>query len=349
MAFFGGVARGVQAGLAIGARQQDIQLRRKALAENQRQQFMQQGNERIASNVTSFKGALEAIGKDLEQNQGIPVLLGAFGRVETGGQETPYLTVVDAGQGREALGKYGILSTNLDPANPNNWLAEAGLPNMTKAQFLNSKAAQDQVATIQLRKLMNKYRGDTRKVAAEWFAGPGWEAKMQAGVEDALGTNIPAYVARFQQAFDAELGAMTDQVAQAYRREINDLGSNFAKQGINLNVSAANSEIDAGRIAFVSEVEQARRQAQGEAVAATESAESLGTADAMRAQAETRQLVAGGTPEGEAGILGGTRVQGEVVPFTEDPDSLTKQGLGYRRNADGSVFINPETNSPEII
>ena len=339
MAFFSGLARGVQAGLAIGARQQDIQLRRQQLADSQRSAFMQQGNERLASNVTSFKGALEAIGKDLEQNQGIPVLLGAFGRVETGGQETPYLTVVDAGQGREALGKYGILSTNLDPNNPNNWLAEAGLPNMTKAQFLDSKAAQDQVATIQLRKLMNKYKGDTRKVAAEWFAGPNWEAKMQAGVSDNLGTQIPAYVARFDQAVNQELGSMTDRIAQEYRDEINLLGSNFAKNGLNLDVSAANKEIDAGRIAFVSEVEQARRQAQGEAVAATERAEALGEAAATQAVTTAEEIAqqTAGT-EAPISLAESQTAQGirprapdqTIIDLTPDAEAVLVEQLGKK-------------------
>lgn len=89
----------------------------------------------------------------------------AIGTMETGGQASPYTTVVGSvGQGDPALGRYGVLRSNVGP-----WAKAAGLGNVTAQQFLASKDIQDKVFEYQFGEYVKKYGAEN--AAAAWFAG----------------------------------------------------------------------------------------------------------------------------------------------------------------------------------
>lgn len=108
----------------------------------------------------------------------------AIGTFESGGN---YDTVgVQTAHGR-ALGKYQVMEENLP-----EFLAKAGLPSMTRDEFLRNHSAQDQVFSAVFGGYM-KERGNFNDAASMWFSGkPVAEA---GGRKDALGTSVPAYLA----------------------------------------------------------------------------------------------------------------------------------------------------------
>jgi hypothetical protein len=84
--------------------------------------------------------------------------LWAIGQQESGGN------YADVNSSSGALGKYQVMPSNLS-----NWLAAAGLPQMTAQQFLNNPSAQEQVATSQLKPAFDKYGPEG--AAAIWYSG----------------------------------------------------------------------------------------------------------------------------------------------------------------------------------
>lgn len=67
-----------------------------------------------------------------------------------------------AGQG---LGAYQVMEYNLSP-----WLKEAGMPDMTKQQFLADHTAQDQLFDFKFGQLQTQY-GSFNRAARAWFTG----------------------------------------------------------------------------------------------------------------------------------------------------------------------------------
>jgi hypothetical protein len=115
----------------------------------------------------------------------------AIGTFESGGRyDLEGRQVTDkSGNTGTALGKYQVMSYNLTP-----WLREAGMPAMTKEEFLKSPSAQDQLFNAKFGGYMKKY-GSFNDAATAWFAGEGSVGKEGSGRKDIHGTNVPSYLA----------------------------------------------------------------------------------------------------------------------------------------------------------
>ncbi len=109
----------------------------------------------------------------------------AIGTFESGGRYN--LQGVQTSHGR-ALGKYQVMEEFLP-----EFLRNAGMPSMTKEQFLNSPSAQDQLFNTRFGQYM-KETGSFNDAASKWFSG---KTMAEAGaVSDAHGTTVPRYVAQ---------------------------------------------------------------------------------------------------------------------------------------------------------
>lgn len=105
------------------------------------------------------------------------------------GIEGPVVTS-GAYKGQKALGKYQVM-----PGNLTAWLKEAGLPNMTPQQFLNSPGAQERVFETRSLTEYAKY-GNWDDVASVWFTG-----KPLSGNNASDGYNtVPQYVSKVRTA-----------------------------------------------------------------------------------------------------------------------------------------------------
>lgn len=108
----------------------------------------------------------------------------AIGTFESGGN---YQAIGPMTSHGAALGKYQVMEENLP-----QFLAKAGLPSMTKEEFLKNHAAQDQVFASVFGGYM-KDTGSFNDAASKWFSG---RTQAQAGnAKDSLGTSVTAYVA----------------------------------------------------------------------------------------------------------------------------------------------------------
>lgn len=72
-----------------------------------------------------------------------------------------------AGNTGHAIGHYGVMSYNLA-----NWLAEAGMPSMSEAEFKKNPEAQDNLAAFKMDQYQTKY-GSANAAAIAWFGGEG--------------------------------------------------------------------------------------------------------------------------------------------------------------------------------
>lgn len=113
----------------------------------------------------------------------------AIGHIESGGN---YDTIgVQTSHGR-ALGKYQVMEEFLP-----EFLSKAGLPAMTRDEFLKDHGAQDQVFTANFGGYMKK-TGSANDAASMWLTG---KPLAEAGNrKDAFGTNAQEYVRRFNAA-----------------------------------------------------------------------------------------------------------------------------------------------------
>lgn len=129
----------------------------------------------------------------------------AIGRIESGGN---YSTIgVQTAHG-QALGKYQVMEEFLP-----DFLAKAGLPAMSRDDFLRNHAAQDQVFAANFSGYM-KQTGSFNDAASMWLTG---KPLAQAGsAKDALGTNAQAYVGRANAAL-AQGAPLADKVAMGQR------------------------------------------------------------------------------------------------------------------------------------
>lgn len=108
----------------------------------------------------------------------------AIGTFESGGRYN--LEGVETKYGR-ALGKYQVMEKFLP-----EFLRDAGMPVMSKEEFLKSPEAQDQLFQTRFGQYM-KETGSFNDAASKWFSG---KTMAEAGDRrDAHGTTVPAYVA----------------------------------------------------------------------------------------------------------------------------------------------------------
>lgn len=137
----------------------------------------------------------------------------AIGQIESGGN---YDTIgVQTSHGR-ALGKYQVMEEFLP-----EFLAKAGLPAMSRDEFLRNHAAQDQVFAANFGGYM-KQTGSANDAASMWLTG---KPLAQAGnVKDAFGTNAQEYVRRFNVALakGAPLAAKVDMGNRVAREQAPD-------------------------------------------------------------------------------------------------------------------------------
>jgi hypothetical protein len=113
----------------------------------------------------------------------------AIGQIESGGN---YDTIGVKTAHGQALGKYQVMEEFLP-----EFLQKAGLPAMSREEFLKSHSAQDQVFSANFGAYM-KQTGSANDAASMWLTGK--PLADAGGVKDALGTNAQAYVNRFNAA-----------------------------------------------------------------------------------------------------------------------------------------------------
>jgi hypothetical protein len=107
----------------------------------------------------------------------------AIGTFESGGRYN--LVGVETKHGR-ALGKYQVMEEYLP-----EFLKSAGMPAMTRDEFLKSPSAQDQLFNTRFGQYM-KETGSFNDAASKWFSG---KTMAEAGDrKDAHGTTVPGYV-----------------------------------------------------------------------------------------------------------------------------------------------------------
>lgn len=107
----------------------------------------------------------------------------AIGTFESGGRYN--LEGIQTKYGR-ALGKYQVMEKFLP-----EFLADAGMPPMTKEEFLKSPNAQDQLFNTRFGRYM-KETGSFNDAASKWFSGR--TMSEAGGAKDGLGTTVPAYI-----------------------------------------------------------------------------------------------------------------------------------------------------------
>lgn len=149
----------------------------------------------------------------------------AIGQIESGGN---YSTVGVQTSHGQALGKYQVMEEFLP-----EFLQKAGLPPMSKADYLKDHAAQDQVFAANFGAYM-KQTGSFNDAASMWLTG---KPLAQAGdVKDKLGTNAQTYVTRANAALaqNAPLAAkvtMGQQIANE-QAPTDPLFGDYVKQRI---------------------------------------------------------------------------------------------------------------------
>jgi len=128
----------------------------------------------------------------------------AIGQIESGGRYD--LQGVQTKHGR-ALGKYQVMEEYLP-----EYLANAGLPSMTPAEYLKSPSIQDQVFDANFSQKM-KAGGSANDAASMWLTGRTLN-DLKNTAADAHGTNAQEYVRRFNKAL-AERMPLADKIEGA--------------------------------------------------------------------------------------------------------------------------------------
>ena len=145
--------------------------------------------------------------------QKIPIdqLVSAVGDIEANDYGTLHRNVTHEVNGKtiteHALGKYGIMQSNLQP-----WLKEAGMPAMTEQEFLNNPRAQDQLAKFKLNQYQEKY-GSANEALKRW--------RGLADKDLASGETSNTYLRKANAAMFRNASA--DQIANAGRARSKEL------------------------------------------------------------------------------------------------------------------------------
>ena len=161
----------------------------------------------------------------------------AIGQIESQGNYS--LTGVQTRHGI-ALGKYQVMSDFLP-----DYLARAGLPAMTPAEFLKNPKAQDAVFDASFGANMAK-TGSANDAASMWFTGKPLAEAVRSGVTDATetykGIDAKTYVNRFNGALaqGAPLSARVEMAKQmaAEQAPDNPLLPDYAEQRVLADHSA---------------------------------------------------------------------------------------------------------------
>ncbi len=140
----------------------------------------------------------------------------AISSIESGSPEGNYSLVgVQTKHGR-ALGRYQVMEEYLP-----DYLKRAGLPSMTRDEFLKDHNAQDQVFVANFSQYMKK-TGSANDAASMWLTG---HPQATAGnATDPLGTDAKEYVRRFNAALakGAPLAAKVDMGTRIAREQAPD-------------------------------------------------------------------------------------------------------------------------------
>jgi hypothetical protein len=106
-----------------------------------------------------------------------------------GGDYNRVITIKDPDTGLpvDILGAYQVKKTNLAP-----WLKEAGMPNMSAADFIKNHDAQDQLFRFKFVEQFQRDGGSFNAAATKWFTG---SFTPPEGVEDKFHTTVPKYLA----------------------------------------------------------------------------------------------------------------------------------------------------------
>jgi len=145
--------------------------------------------------------------------QKVPIdqLVSAVGDIEANDYGTLHPDVTHKVNGvkitEHALGKYGIMQSNLQP-----WLKEAGMPAMTEQEFLNNPRAQDQLAKFKLNQYQEKY-GSANEALKRW--------RGLADKDLASGETSNTYLRKANAAMFRNASA--DQIANAGRARSKEL------------------------------------------------------------------------------------------------------------------------------
>ena len=145
--------------------------------------------------------------------QKVPIdqLVSAVGDIEANDYGTLHRSVTHEVNGKtiteHALGKYGIMQSNLQP-----WLKEAGMPAMTEQEFLNNPRAQDQLAKFKLNQYQEKY-GSANEALKRW--------RGLADKDLASGETSNTYLRKANAAMFRNASA--DQIANAGRARSKEL------------------------------------------------------------------------------------------------------------------------------
>jgi hypothetical protein len=163
--------------------------------------IVQQARNTVGSRMISQTVATGADGRwgagkiDIRQAQE------AIGQIESGGN---YDTIGVMTKHGRALGKYQIMEEFLP-----DYLRRAGMPQMTRDEFLKDHAAQDKVFAANFAQFMEK-TGSANDAASMWLTG---KTLAEAGnAKDAHGTDAKEYVRRFNAAL-AKAAPLSARVA----------------------------------------------------------------------------------------------------------------------------------------
>lgn len=109
--------------------------------------------------------------------------------------------------GDRAYGKYQVMGNNIGP-----WTTQAFGKPMTADEFMKNPEAQDAVFNQQFGASLDKY-GNPQDAASVWFSG---RPLAKAGnASDVLGTTVPAYISKFNNALGDTGSGATDFSASA--------------------------------------------------------------------------------------------------------------------------------------
>lgn len=167
--------------------------------------LVQANNHTVGARMISHEVMTGAGNKWGEGTVDIKQAATALGQIESGGNYSAIGVQTKHGQ---ALGKYQVMEEFLP-----EFLAKAGLPPMSRDEFIKNHSAQDQVFASNFGAYM-KQTGSANDAASMWLTG---KPLAEAGtVADAHGTNAQMYVSRFNNelAKGAPLSAQTDMGAR---------------------------------------------------------------------------------------------------------------------------------------
>ena len=155
----------------------------------------------LASKAGSTPTAMGLVGADMQKNNQISAAVAAIGKIESGGNYAAIGPTTTSGD--NAYGKYQVMGANI-PA----WTKEVLGVSMTPQQFLADQNAQDAVAQAKISQYAGQ-DGNVQSAAAQWFTGTPL-ANVDPNAKDILGTTVPAYLQKFNSAYQTEINRIVN-------------------------------------------------------------------------------------------------------------------------------------------